>query len=898
MPKGGVQTNITYSWGSKANPNAWGVFSPGIPLTPVVNEPVRGFDFKPNINATLRPRAYEQFGFPALRAFANVELVRLAIETRKDQFERLDWQVKPVDNKKKTIDDPRIAEVTKFWRKPDGVTPFATFVRQSLEDLLALDAPAFEKRRTRGGALLGLEIVPGDTIHPMVDNTGRRPRAPTDLAFQQVIKGVAWADLTNNDLLYVPRNPRPNHLYGFGPVEQIIVTINTILRRQASQLSYFTEGNVPAGLLNAPDGWDAAKISELQQWFDDRISGNAAEQNKLIWGPAGSAYTAFKSAPVKDEFDEWLARIVAFAFSLPPTPFIRQMNRSTGETDQERALEEGLEPLKLWAKRWIDGIIQDEMGYADLEFAWAKEDSTSAKEQSEIDDRDLKNGSKTLDEVRDARGDESLPNGLGAKPLIYTASGAVTLDSVINPPDPPEQVVVPAPGAPVAAGAAPTAANDAEKPKPAATASKLVKAKQEKTLYVSRGLINADDVIAWAKENGFETTLEADDMHTTVAYSRAEVDWNELGDSFDTLRSTGGDRSLERFDGGAVVLRFDLAELSDRWQEFIDQGASWDFPEYKPHVTLSYAAGDLDLSTIAPYDGALDFGPERIEQLNENWKDSVTEKVEKAAPITSTRPRARRVKVSLSKALTKVLAESGDATAVSVEKALAKLGKAEEDPKISADRIAQAIADGLTFDELLQIEQLIQDELGDFTAESAKLAIDALGVKPDDGLTNRVFDRAVAWVKERGAELVSVDGDESLISSTRNMVRSIVADGLEQNIGTDAIAEAIQESAAFSEDRAKTIANYETAKANEEGKGAGWREAQADGLEITKGSQTSAGSDTCDECLENEAEGLIPLDQAFSSGDDFAPFHVKCECATFAVATDPNDGTETETDES
>jgi len=744
MPKGGVQTNITYSWGG-TNPSAWGPFSPGTPLTPVVNEPVRGFDFKPNINATLRPRAYEQFGFPALRAFANVELIRLAIETRKDQFERLDWQIKPVDNKKKG-EDPRIVEVAKFWRKPDGVTPFATFLRQSLEDLLALDAPAFEKRRTRGGKLLGLEIVPGDTIHPMVDNTGRRPRGANDLAYQQVIKGVAWADLTNADLLYVPRNPRPNHLYGFGPVEQIIVTINTILRRQASQLAYFTEGNIPAGLLNAPDGWDARKIQELQQWFDDRISGNQGEQNKLIWGPNGSVYTAFKQAPIKDEFDEWLARIVAFAFSLPPTPFIRQMNRSTGETDQERALEEGLEPLKLWGKRWIDGIIQDEMGYADLEFAWVTEDATSAKERSEIDDRDLKNGSRTLDEVRDARGEDALPDGLGAKPLIYTASGAVTLESVINPPEPPEQVVVPAPGAEPVPGGKPVPANDEAAPKPA--------------------------------------------------------------------------------------------------------------------------------------------------------KPAAAEKLAKIAPITAARPKARRAKVSLTKGLTKILAAEGDATAAAVEKQLAKLGKAEEDPKISAARIADAIASGLSFDELLQIEQLIEDDLGDLAADSAKLAVDALGIKPDEGLTNRVYDRAVAWVKERGAELVSVDGDESLVESTRNMMRSIIADGLEQNIGTDAIAEAIQESAAFSEDRATTIAQTEVAMANGAGKGAGWAEAQADGLVITKSWQTSNDGDTCDECLGNEAEGDIPLDQAFSSGDDFEPAHPRCSCVTTAEATDPADSADATDDES
>jgi hypothetical protein len=740
MPKGGVQTNITYSWGG-INPSAWGPFSPGTPLTPVVQEPVRGFDFKPNINATLRPRAYEQFGFPALRAFANVELIRLAIETRKDQFERLDWQIKPVDNKKKASEDSRIVEVTKFWRKPDGVTPFATFLRLSLEDLLALDAPAFEKRRTRGGKLLGLEIVPGDTIHPMVDNTGRRPRGPTDLAYQQVIKGVAWADLTNNDLLYVPRNPRPNHLYGFGPVEQIIVTINTILRRQASQLSYFTEGNIPAGLLNAPDGWDAAKIKELQQWFDDRISGNAAEQNKLIWGPHGSVYTAFKSAPIKDEFDEWLARIVAFAFSLPPTPFIRQMNRSTGETDQERALEEGLEPLKLWAKRWIDTVIQDEMGYPDLEFAWAKEDSTSAKEQSEIDNTDLRNGSKTIDQVRDARGDDPLPNGLGAKPLIYTASGAISLESVLNPPEPTDQVVAPAPGAEPASGDKPVPADDETAPKPG--------------------------------------------------------------------------------------------------------------------------------------------------------KPAATEKLEKATastkPISPTRPLARRTTASLTKALKPILIATGDAAAADVAKALAAIGKADEDPKISADRIADAIARGLSFEDLLAIDALIAAELDAFIKDSASLALKVVVAKPDSALTNRVFDRAIAYIEARGAELVSLSGDESLIATTRSMIRSVIADGLRNNIGTDAIADAIQESTAFSADRAKTIAFNEVAKANGQGKAAGWLEAQADGLVITKSWQTANDGDTCQICLTNEADGEIPLDQPFSSGDDFEPSHPNCSCVTTAKATDPTE---------
>jgi hypothetical protein len=436
-PAGGLRTSLSYRvttgpLSSISAPN-WGVFSPGVPLAPLVQEPVRAWDFPLSINSTIQPRAYEPFGFRELRAFSNVELVRLAIETRKDQIERLDWRIKAIDRNSPSSGadvDCRVAAATAFWRKPDGVTAFATWLRVLLEDVLVLDAPAVERRRTRGGSLIGLDVIPGDTIHPMVDQTGRRPRGVTDVAYQQVIKGVAWANLTNADLIYAPRNPRPNHNYGFGPVEQIIVTINTVIRRQAAQLAYFTEGNTPAGLLNGPEGWTPDQIQQMQVWLDNRLSGLTGEQAKLLWVPAGTHYQAFKDSPIKDEFDEWLARIVNFAFSLPPTPLVRQMNRATAGEDQDRGLEEGLEPIKLWVKRLVDAVIQDDLGCPDLEFSWNDAPTVDPVAQAGIDDVSLRNGSTTIDEVRGRRGLAPLPDGAGAQALIYTGQGATPVAKV------------------------------------------------------------------------------------------------------------------------------------------------------------------------------------------------------------------------------------------------------------------------------------------------------------------------------------------------------------------------------------------------------------------------------------------------------------------------------------
>jgi hypothetical protein len=434
MALDGKKTSLSLTYTQTFQP-AWGMFSPGFPLTPTDPQPVRKFDFAVGTNTVISPRPYEPFGFAELRAFSNVEMVRLAIETRKDQLERHDWQIKPKNARKTRKDaDERIRKLEKFWAKPDGVTPFATWLRLAVEDLLTLDAPAFEKRRNFGGDLIGVDVIPGDTIKLLVDETGRRPVAPAP-AYQQIIKGRVWTDLTTNDLIYAPRNPRTNHLYGFGPVEQVVVTLTTAMRRQSAQLAYFVEGNLPAGMLNAPEGWTAEQLKDFQEWFDARLAGNTAERSKLLWGPFGSKYQAFKESPIKDEFDEWLARIVCFCFSLPPTPFVKQLNRSTAESDGERSLEEGLAPLKLWAKRVIDPIIQVDLGFPDLEFSWNDGKEIEPAVQSEIDDRDLRNGSATLDDVRDRRGLDAYPGGIGKQPMVYTAKGAVPVKFLLEQPD-------------------------------------------------------------------------------------------------------------------------------------------------------------------------------------------------------------------------------------------------------------------------------------------------------------------------------------------------------------------------------------------------------------------------------------------------------------------------------
>ena len=151
-------------------------------------------------------------------------------------------------------------------------------------------------------------------------------------------------------------------------------------------------------------------------------------------------------------------------------------------------------------------------------------------------------------------------------------------------------------------------------------------------LYVHRKLLNAADLIAWAKAQGLESTLPADDMHVTVLYSRQAVDPMVLGNPIfaendgGLIVKAGGPRAIERFGEGAVVLQFASWELSSRHADMIRAGASHDWPDYQPHVTLTYEApADFDLEAIRPYTGELRFGPEIFAPLDPDWKSKIEE---------------------------------------------------------------------------------------------------------------------------------------------------------------------------------------------------------------------------------------------------------------------------------
>jgi hypothetical protein len=388
-------------------PATW--FGPLQPVKPMAPESVRGraFDYPVGYNLRYPPRTDEAVSFEMLHALANgCDMLRIVIETRKDQIEGQDWEVRP---RKRDGAEPaasrfaaRIAAAKEYFAFPDREHDLAAWMRAIAEEMFVTDAVSIYCRPDRKNRIHGFEILDGSTIAPRIDAYGRTPAAP-GVAYQQILHGVPATDFSRDQLVYFPRNKRPGHVYGFSPVEQVMLTATTLIRREQHQLAFYTDGNLSDGIFVAPAWMTMKELLEWQNWWDTKFLGNLQERRHGIWLPNGTDFKTLKPPLLTDPFDEFLARIICFAFSVSPQPFVSMMNRATADTAHDAALAEGLVPVLNYFRR-LFRVLFDRMGWNEIEMVPVEDREIDAKTAAEIDVADVAAGIRTVNEVRTARG--------------------------------------------------------------------------------------------------------------------------------------------------------------------------------------------------------------------------------------------------------------------------------------------------------------------------------------------------------------------------------------------------------------------------------------------------------------------------------------------------------------
>lgn len=148
-----------------------------------------------------------------------------------------------------------------------------------------------------------------------------------------------------------------------------------------------------------------------------------------------------------------------------------------------------------------------------------------------------------------------------------------------------------------------------------------------------------DDTIkrikTFIEENEIPQPVPDDKLHSTVLYSRKHLpDYQAAGEYEQPYEGTPTEFDLWKSQpdengetSNCLVLQYDCDPLVERHNSLMQEhGATFDFDEYRPHVTLSYNVGDLDLSSLNPSDvGPINIINEYREDLNTDWAKENTE---------------------------------------------------------------------------------------------------------------------------------------------------------------------------------------------------------------------------------------------------------------------------------
>ena len=173
----------------------------------------------------------------------------------------------------------------------------------------------------------------------------------------------------------------------------------------------------------------------------------------------------------------------------------------------------------------------------------------------------------------------------------------------------------------------------------------------------------------------------------------------------------------------------------------------------------------------------------------------------------------------------------------------------------------------------------IRPDLAAIAREAAQLGMQQVDTAEIDALLSQANARAVEWARRRSGEMV-----KQVSETTRQAVADLTAQALEEGWSNDALADALDSSDVFGEDRADRIARTETAMADVQGNLIGWQES---GL-VSGKEWLVADANECDLCADLNGE-IAPLDEEFPDGDP--PLHPNCRCTVLPVQAAEDQGT-------
>jgi len=375
-----------------------------------------------------------------LRRFSETPIARRAINCIKDRIAGMRWRVQPRQGfalESLPYGEERVRLLTSNFESPNPDDSFRSLAEQVLEDIIVGGYGAIEVQRNAGwegdgaagrmpaGQPAGTPALRNASLRSGTDAAPRLPLAmwavdgasirmnlewdgaPTSQRYLQVLdQSNTKIELDDDELIYIRLNPRTHTPFGLGRLEVAFETINAFLgaHRYAGRLASNSVVQYALWLQDlTPEHHE-----RLIRWWQDEIEGTGKVPILSVESkPEVLRFGGGTDADLRLQWQEFLLRVVASAFDLPPfyLGVERDVNRSTAEEMNDLAFQQAIVPTaRLLAESLTRGAISKKLGWDDLEFVFADVDATDPLQEAQIQQILLQNGVLSVNEVRRMRG--------------------------------------------------------------------------------------------------------------------------------------------------------------------------------------------------------------------------------------------------------------------------------------------------------------------------------------------------------------------------------------------------------------------------------------------------------------------------------------------------------------
>ncbi len=209
-----------------------------------------------------------------------------------------------------------------------------------------------------------------------------------------------------DEIVYFNQTTRSMSVYGYSAVQSSLEVIKSLEYSVKHNMSLFLDGAVPDGVISTED-MSNEEMKRMKTSWENELKG---QPHKVIFINKKTNFVPFAFNNRDMQYLEgqkasWLQLIANFNMTPTDLGITQDVNRSSASQQTELTRRKSIRPILKKIENILNKQIMPELRVEDVQFRFIIDDPVEERKSAELSEIYLRNGLKTVNEIRIARGE-------------------------------------------------------------------------------------------------------------------------------------------------------------------------------------------------------------------------------------------------------------------------------------------------------------------------------------------------------------------------------------------------------------------------------------------------------------------------------------------------------------